>query len=107
MPDIAQASASLVSQSGLRLCFDIRTREPRGIRGLVPRNITGTSGFSTGRYHARREKTGSVKAWKACKCRQDMNASLFSKFVNEDRPVSKSAQERVSQRRRDPQRRLN
>jgi hypothetical protein len=44
--------------------------EPRGLGGIVPRNIIGTSGFSIGRYHAGPEKAVVVEQWMACKRKQ-------------------------------------
>src|ERR1035438_9641323 len=40
-------AAAPITGAPAAYCFYIHTREPRGIRGLVPRNIIGTSGVST------------------------------------------------------------
>ena len=95
MPDIAQTGAVLVCSDGTgaapitgapaAYCFDIHAREPRGIRGLVLRNIIGTSGFSIGRYHASAEKGAYVKVLVACKFRQTGRLRIFSRVVNGER----------------------
>jgi hypothetical protein len=56
----------------------------------VPRNIIGTSGFSTGRYHAGWGKRLCVEPSIACKCRQTLSFRLFSKVVNGIRYCAKT-----------------
>jgi hypothetical protein len=52
----AGTGAASITGAPTAHCFDVCTREPRGIRGLVPRNIIGTSGFSIGRYTTKSPK---------------------------------------------------
>src|ERR1019366_10233009 len=55
---------------------------PRPLRCLVPRNIIGTSRFSTERYHASAEKRFAAEASSACKYWQTGSFRLFSIVVN-------------------------
>src|ERR1019366_6467071 len=72
-------AATPITGAPAAYCFYVHREEPRGLHGLVPRNIIGTSRFSTGRYYAVSKKAVVVEERMACKCKRQKRFRIIFK----------------------------